>query len=278
MLSTLTPISVVHHHLNHTGQNILTIGSWVLTVVLLGVAARLGRRESNTPFYVLMVLASMVAAFAEPLYDVAFSLYFYSTHGMQHTITAFGIPQPIWAYSGYAVLYAAPAIYIVRKMQQGALDRRSLLPVAGVILLMSCVFEIVGINVGTYTYWGPHVLRIAKYPIVIGVLETAQVISFGIAAGLLRQRAKTTAGLFGVFPLFPMTFFGANFGAGAAVIIGIHLQHHTTFVVTILTLVSIGCAAAMIRAASSFLPEGEQAQPAPAGDPVTKLSGIRPAV
>jgi hypothetical protein len=111
LLNTLTPTHVVHHHLDLTGQNILTIGSWVLTVVLLGVAVNLGRKEAKTPFYVLMVLAAMVAAFAEPLYDVAFSLYFYSTHGMQRTITAFGIPQPIWAYSGYAVLYAAPAIY-----------------------------------------------------------------------------------------------------------------------------------------------------------------------
>jgi hypothetical protein len=36
----------------------------------------------------------MVAALAEPLYDVAFALYFYSTHGMQRTFTAFNIPQP----------------------------------------------------------------------------------------------------------------------------------------------------------------------------------------
>jgi hypothetical protein len=274
MLSTLTPSQVVHHHLDLTGQNVLTIGSWVLTFVLLGVAVQLGRKESKTPFYALIVLAAMVAAFAEPLYDVAFSLYFYSTHGMQRTITAFGVPQPIWAYSGYAVLYAAPAVYIVRKVQLGALTRRSLLPIAGVVLLMSCVFEIVGINAGTYTYWGPHVLRIAHYPIVIGVLETAQVISFGIGAALLRQRAKTTAGLFGVFPLFPITFFGANFGAGAAVIIGIHLQHATTLAVTILTLVSIGCAAAMIRAAGSFLPEGDEREPALAGVRLGKLAGV----
>lgn len=275
MLNTLTPTHVLHHPLDLTGQNILTIVSWVLTVVLLGVAVNLGRKESKTPFYVLMVLAAMVTAFAEPLYDVAFSLYFYSTHGMQRTITAFGIPQPIWAYSGYALLYAAPAIYIVRKVQQGALTRRGLLAVAGVEFLMSCVFEGVGINAGTFTYWGPHVLRIAHYPVVIGVLETAQVISFGIAAAVVRQRAKSTAGLLGVFPLFPITFFGTNFGAGAAVIIGVHLQHTTTLAVTILTLVSIGCAAAMILGAASFLPEGESE---PADIRIGKRSGVSPAV
>jgi hypothetical protein len=248
-----TPIDVVHHHLNFAGQNVLSYGSWVLTVAVLVVAVQLGRKEKGTPFYVLMVLASMVAAFAEPLYDVGFALYFYSSKGMHHTFTAFGIPQPIWAYSGYAVLYAAPAIYINRRLQQGKLDRRGLLPVAGVILLMSCAFEMIGINAGTYTYWGPHVMRIFKYPLVIGMLETAQVVCFAVAAAELRKRSRSTLDLLALFAIFPVTFFGANFGAGAAVIIGIHLGNPTTLIVTLLSLVSIGCAALLIRLAASFL-------------------------
>jgi hypothetical protein len=107
---------------------------------------------------------SDVAALAEPLYDVAFALYFYSTHGMQTTFTVFNVPQPIWAYSGYAILYAAPAIYICRMIHQRRMTRAMPLKVAGVIFLMSCAFEIIGINMGTYTYWGPHVFRIFKYP------------------------------------------------------------------------------------------------------------------
>ncbi|MHB8690193.1 MAG: hypothetical protein ACYDHH_03010 [Solirubrobacteraceae bacterium] len=244
----------IHHHLDLTGQNVLTYGSWGLTVVLVGVAVHLGRKEGRTPFYLLIVLAAMVAAFAEPLYDVGFSLYFYSTHGMQTTFTAFGIPQPVWAYSGYAVLYAAPAIYICRKIQLATLTRRGLLAVAGVIFLMSCAFEIVGINLGTYTYWGPHVFRIFSYPLVIGVLETAQVVCFSVAAAQLRRRVNSTAGQLALFAIFPVTFFGANFGAGAAVIIGIHAQHTTQLLVTLTTLVSIGCAATLIRLAASLLP------------------------
>jgi hypothetical protein len=244
----------IHHHLDLTGQDVLTYGSWALTVVLLGVAVHLGRKEGRTPFYLLIALAAMVSAFAEPLYDVGFSLYFYSTHGMQRTFTAFGIPQPVWAYSGYAVLYAAPAIYICRKIQLATLTRSGLIAVAGVIFLMSCAFEIVGINVGTYTYWGPHVFRIFSYPLVIGVLETAQVVCFSVAAAQLRRRVSSGAGQLALFVLFPVTFFAANFGAGAAVIVGIHAQHTTRLLVTLTTLVSIGCAATLIRLAASFLP------------------------
>ncbi|MDQ1503534.1 MAG: hypothetical protein QOD57_1261 [Actinomycetota bacterium] len=263
-----TPIDVVHHHLNLAGQNVLSYGSWVLTAALLVVAIRLGRKENGSPFYGLLILAAMVAAFAEPLYDVAFSLYFYSTKGMHHTITAFGVPQPVWAYSGYAVLYAAPAIYINRKLQQGKLDRAGLVPVAGVILLMSCAFEMIGINVGTYTYWGPHVLRIFKYPVVIGVLETAQVVCFSVAAAELRQRSRSPLDLLALLAVFPVTFFGANFGAGAPVIIGIHLGNPSTAIVTVLTLVSIGCAGLLIRLAASFLPATQPAaQPVPRVQP-----------
>jgi hypothetical protein len=270
----------VHHHLNLTGQNVLTYGSWGLTLVLLGVAVVLGRKERGTPFYLLMVLAAIVAALAEPLYDVGFSLYFYSTHGMQTTFTAFGIPQPVWAYSGYAVLYAAPAIYICRKIQQGKLTRSGLFAVAGVEFLMSCAFEMIGINAGTYTYWGPHVFRIFDYPLVIGVLETAQVVCFAVAAAQLRQRVNSGMGQLALFVIFPVTFFAANFGAGAAVIIGIHAHNTTRLLVTLTTLASIGCAATLIRLAASFLPAEvgrPEAESAIAGGVVRRFTGVKTA-
>jgi hypothetical protein len=243
----------VDHHLNLLAQDILTYGSWGLTVVLLGVAVRLGQKE-RTPFYVLMVLASMVAAFAEPLYDAAMMLYFYSTGGMFTHFTAFDIPQPIWTHSGYAVLYATAAIIIARKVRFGTMTAKTLFALAGAELLMSCTFEIIGINGGAYTYWGPHALRIFDYPLVIGVLEAAQVVCFAVGAALLRERVKSPIGLLGLFVLFPCTFFMANFGAGAPTIIAIHLQDGSRLVVALASALSIVFAVWLIRAASSLLP------------------------
>jgi hypothetical protein len=141
--------------LNLTTQAILTDVSWGLTAVLLLIAIRMGVRE-RTPFYALMVLGALVGAFAEPLYDVAMTLYFYSTHGMWTHFTAFDIPQPIWTHSGYVVLYAAPGIYIAHRIARGMMTRRTLFVWAGITLLESAAFEIVGINGGLYSYWGPH--------------------------------------------------------------------------------------------------------------------------
>src|SRR3984893_16309610 len=244
----------VDHELNLTTQAVLTYGSWALTAVALAIAIWMGMRE-RTPFYTLLVLAAGVAAFAEPLYDVAMMLYFYSTEGMFTHFTAFGIPQPIWTHSGYVVLYAAPAIYITSQIARGTMTRNKLFVWAGITLLESAAFEMIGINGGLYSYWGPHVFRIFQYPLVIGVLEAAQVICFAVAASQLRARCTGQWQLLGLFVLFPCTFFMANFGAGWPTIIVVHLKHTSTLAVTAATVVSIGLAVVLVRAAASFLPQ-----------------------
>jgi hypothetical protein len=113
----------------------------------------------------------------------------------------------------------------------------------------------IGINGGLYSYWGPHVFRIFQYPLVIGVLEAAQVICFAVAASQLRARCTGQWQLLGLFVLFPCTFFMANFGAGWPTIIAIHLENTSTPVIAAATLVSIGFAVVLVRAAASFLPQ-----------------------
>jgi hypothetical protein len=250
----------IDHQLNLTTQAIMTYASWTLTAVILVLAIRMGRRE-GTPFYALMVLAAMVGAFVEPLYDVAMMLYFYSTHGMWTHFTAFDIPQPIWTHSGYVVLYASTAIFVAREIARGTMTRRRLFIWAGVELVMSAAFEIFGINAGAYSYWGPHVFRIFQYPLVIGVLEAAQVICFAVAASQLRAHVTRRWQFLGLFVLFPCTFLMANFGAGWPAIIAVHLQHTTPLLVASATVVSIGFAVLLVWTAAAFLP-----QPSPAAD------------
>ena len=72
------------------------------------------------------------------------------------------------------------------------MTRRTLFVWAGITLLESAAFEIIGINGGLYSYWGPHVFRIFQYPLVIGVLEAAQVIVFAVAASQLRARCTAS--------------------------------------------------------------------------------------
>jgi hypothetical protein len=244
----------IDHELNLATQAILTYASWGLTALILVLAIRMGMRE-RTPFYALMVLAVMVGAFVEPLYDIAMMLYFYSTEGMWTHFTAFDIPQPIWTHSGYVVLYAGAAIYAAREIAAGTMTRRKLFVWAGVELLMSAAFEIFAINAGAYSYWGPHVFRIFEYPLVIGVLEAAQVICFAVAASQLRARTTRQWQLLGLFVLFPCTFLMTNLGAGWPAIIALHLQDTSTVLIAVATAISICLAAVFVWSAGAFLPE-----------------------
>lgn len=242
----------VDHPLDMTTQAVLTYGSWGLTLVLLIFAWRIGVKE-RTPFYVLLVLASMVGAFAEPLYDDAMDLYFYSP-GIWSHFTAFDIPQPNWTHSGYAVLYGCAALFITRQIAAGTMTPSGLYKWAGIEFVMSCTFEMIGINGGAYTYWGPHVLRLFNYPVVIGTLEAAQVVCFSVAAAHLRNRVAGGPGLLALFIIFPCTFFGANFGAGAPTIIALHLEEYSLPLMYGATVLSIAAALGLIRLAAGALP------------------------
>lgn len=233
-------------------QDIMNYASYALTLVLLLATLRVGKRE-GTPFYTVLLLAVLVGAFCEPIYDMGMMLRFY-TPGIISHFSAFGIPQPLWTHSGYAVLYAFPAILICQQIYQGRLTAPRLYAFAGLELLLSCGFEILGINFGTYSYWGPHVWRVANYPIVIGVLEAAQTICFSVAAAQLRHRAKGRAALLGLFVLFPITMVGVNLGVGAGTVVSIHLDNSTPLLVSIGTLVSMLFALLAIRGAAALVP------------------------
>jgi len=254
------PSEVMQHELSLAWQNVFTWASWIIVAVMLVIAARMWVRQ-RTPFYLLACLAAGVAAFAEPLYDVAFDLWFYDAHNGQagaaySHFTAFGVVQPNWTHSGYIILYASACLYAGGRMYQGRLSRRGLFLVWGAEILASCVFEVIGTGTDVYTYYGPYELRIWDYPLVIGVLEGTQVVLFTVVAVQIWRRVASNWGLLSLFAAFPVTFFGANFGVGAPVIIALHLDEpeFSAGIVWAATLLTIALCAVTVNGASKFLP------------------------
>jgi hypothetical protein len=268
------PNSVIEHELSMLWQNIFTWASWAIVLAMLVIAIRMGIRQ-RTPFYLIACLAAGVAAYAEPLYDVAFDLWFYDAHadgtpgaGYMH-FSAFGVLQPNWTHSGYIILYAMACLYAGRLIYEGRLSRRGLFLVWGAEILASCVFEVVGTGTNVYTYYGPFVGRIWNYPVIIGVLEGTQVVLFTVVAVLLWRKVQTNWGLLGLFIVFPMTFFGANFGIGYPVIIALHLDRGLASgaVIGLATVVAIALCAITVNGLSKFLPDAPL--------PETSASGIQ---
>lgn len=252
--------AVMAHPLNLMWQAIFTYASWAIALAMIGVAVYLWRRE-RTPFYLCAVLAAGVAAFAEPLYDVAFDLWFYDAHkngspgAMWSTFTSFGVVQPNWTHSGYIILYAAVALYAGRRMFEGTLSRRGLFTVWAIEIVASCVFEMIGTGVNVYSYYGPYELRIWHYPLVVGVLEGTQTVLFTVLATQIWRRVRSNWGLTALFVAFPITMFGVNFGLGGPLIIALHLSpsEFSRGLVWAGTLLSIAVCPIVINGAHRFI-------------------------
>ncbi|HWJ07731.1 MAG TPA: hypothetical protein VNS46_00050 [Nocardioides sp.] len=258
------PDHVMAHELDLVWQQIFTWVSWGIVVAMLVIAVRMGLRQ-RTPFYVLAIVAACVAAFAEPLYDVAFDLWFYDVHNgepgaMWSHFSAFGVVQPNWSHSGYVILYASACLYAGRAMYEGRLGRRGLFGIWLAEIAASCLFEVIG-TATVYTYYGPYELRLGNYPLVIGVLEGTQVILFTVLAVQIRKRVETAWGLTALLAAFPITFFGANFGIGAPVIIALHTDppHFSSGLVWAATLVTMALCVVAVNGASKFLPRSDAA-------------------
>jgi hypothetical protein len=106
----------------------------------------------------------------------------------------------------------------------------------------SATFETVGIQGGAYEYWGPHAFRIFGYPLVIGVLETTFVMLFSVCADTFRRRVSSRAVLAGLFILFPVLFYGVNFGMGSPTLVTIGLATPSPLAVAVGSTASIAFA------------------------------------
>jgi hypothetical protein len=251
---------VMTHDVSLIWQNLFTWLSWSITLAMVVIAIQMGRKQ-RTPFYLITCLAAGIAAYGEPLYDVAFDLWFYDAQGgkpgagLMH-FSAFGIPQPNWTHSGYVILYAGASLYAGRRVYEGRFTRKGLFALWGLEILTSCVFEMVGTGTDVYTYYGPHVLRVWNYPIVIGILEGTQVVLFTVVAALIWRKTFSAWGLLSLLVVFPMTFFGANFGLGYPLIIAMHLDNGlaSSALITVATLLSIALCTTTIYGLAAFVP------------------------
>jgi hypothetical protein len=239
------------HPLNLTTQSVLTFGSWSLTALFLAIAIAKDKRDGSI-FYTTLVLAGLAGAYAEPLYDVGMTLWFY-TPGIWSHFTAFDIPQPNWTHSGYVVLYSATAMFICQNIRNG-LTATGLYCWFAFDLACSMAFEIIAINGGAYEYWGPHTFRVLEYPLAIGVLEATQATCYAVLAAIIRERASSNTMLLSLFLLFPAVFFMVNFGLGSPLIIALHWQTPAPLLVQFASIVSILGSLFAVYVAARVLP------------------------
>ncbi len=205
------PTPPFEHSLNMSMQTVMTVGTWGLTLFFVIKAIKMSRQQ-NSLLPIFIILAGAAGSIAEPLYDIAFHLIWYIP-GQWSLFTAFGLPQPVWVMSAYIIVFCGPALYITEMLHRG-MNRQQFYKTFAIVLATTAVFEAIAINGGTYAYYGPQPLRLLNYPVWVAILEAVFIMSFSIAAALLRCHATSKRQHLLVFALFPCTFFFANFGTG----------------------------------------------------------------
>ncbi len=142
---------------------------WTLTIVsallwLLAawfVRSECRRRGDLVPLYAF--IGGGLAILYEPLGDTLASV-LYPVHGQMVWTNLFGRPIPVFIGLLYFWYMSVPAIYFLRRVEQG-------LTVAGLwrMYLLSFVLafaiECYGVNVGAWVYYGDHAYRLLGVPV-----------------------------------------------------------------------------------------------------------------
>lgn len=260
------PTPPYEHPVNLTMQTVATIVLWAATGLILTIAARRAvRKRSALP--VLIVLAVATGSLIEPLYDIAYHLLWY-VPGQWTLFTSFNLPQPVWVMPAYVVVFAGPTLYLYPKFA-GGVSRRQILRYAGLTVVTTAVFETAAINLGLYTYYGPHAFRVLNYPLWISVMEAAQITGFAVLAAALSKAAQRQSSFLSVFALYPAHFAYALLGAGFPALIAINMPAPSMTLLCVTTVVSMIFAVSALMLVSDLLFEKPQAT---AGTPVYEPS------
>lgn len=222
-------------------QTLATAVLWGGTILLLLYAVKMARDE-RSPFPVLLVVAVAIGSIIEPLYDIAYHLYWLDDGEQWTLFTGFGLPQPIWVMPAYVMVFGLPALLLYRRLAAGA-TLRFIFGFAALTACTTAIFEITAINLDLYKYYGEQPMQIAGYPLHIAFMEAAQITGFAVLAAVLELRATRNVHHLALFVIFPANFAFDTLGAGFPTIMAINTPDPQPVVMWATAFVSIAFAA-----------------------------------
>jgi hypothetical protein len=178
-VSEAAPSPPVEHVLNTGGQLTMTIGTSIVAVGFYVFAVRMARRE-RSPWPVIVMLGSALCMLLEPVYDANFHVWFYDRGEIWGLYSAYGMTQPIWVPITYLWVYGGLALLVCRHLIRGG-SRRDMGRLIVVVFTVFSLFELIGINLDTYEYYGPHPFRVMGFPLWLSVMNTTVSITAGVA-------------------------------------------------------------------------------------------------
>jgi hypothetical protein len=247
----MIPLPPVEHPLDTTGQTLLTIATSVVALGFVLLTVRLCRRRHMWAPAWLMA-SGVLCLVLEPVYDDQFHIWFYDRGEMWGTYSAYGMTQPVWVPITYAWCYGGLALLVWRRVVDGC-TRAALLRMTGMLWAIFTVFELVGINLGVYTYFGEHPFRVFGLPIWVEIPNTVLTVVAAVAFARLEPVLRG-AGRASLLAVVPAAFAMLSFGAAFPTLVVISEVDRSTPLVYGATVLSLALAVAMLHLAVQAVP------------------------
>lgn len=208
------------------------LANQIFTIANLAILALfaivLGRESvrSKSPLPILFLLGGMLGVFTEPFFDVMVCAWYPQVNSGLSVVHAFNVEVPIWLIAPWGFYIGGQAYYVYR-----ALVRRmrptTLWLLFPIFWFTNVAFEIPGLQLGVYTYYGPQSFKVFGFPLWMGLSNAVMPITIAVVIYALRPilvgrrvwlalPIVPLAGLAGGAAVgFPM-WWALNSGAGTA--------------------------------------------------------------
>ena len=247
----LLPQPPVDQPLDPTGQTVLTIATSVVALGFVLFTVRLCRQR-RTWAPALLMASGVLCLVLEPVYDDQFHIWFHDRGQMWGTYSAYGMTQPVWVPITYAWCYGGLALLVWRRLVTG-MTRSGLLRMTGMLLAIFTVFELVGINLGVYTYFGDHPFRLFGLPIWVEIPNTVLTVVAAVAFARLEPVLRGF-GRAALLAVVPAAFAMLSFGAAFPTLVVISEAGRPTALVYAATMISLALSVAMLHLAVQAVP------------------------
>jgi len=247
----MPPSPPVDQPLDLTGQTVLTVATSVVALGFVLFAARLClRRRSPAP--AVLLASGMLCLVLEPVYDDQFHIWFHDRGQMWGTYSAYGMTQPVWVPITYAWCYGGLALLVWRRLVDG-MTRTGLLRMTGMLWAIFTAFELVGINLGVYTYFGDHPLRVYGLPVWVEIPNTVVTVVAAVAFARL-EPVLHGIGRASLLAVVPAAFAMVSFGAAFPTLVAISEVGRPPELVYSATVLSLALSVAMLHLAVQAVP------------------------
>lgn len=183
-----------------------TVIAYLCYFVVAGLLVRKSVADS-TVVPLCFLLGGSLSFLTEPFFDIVVCAWYPNLNTPLY-YTAFGVSVPLWLIPAWGIYMGGQTYLVFESMKSGVSPSR-LFALFPIFWLTNVSFEIPGLLLGIYTYYGPQAFKIYGFPAWMGMSNAIMPIVIATVFYMLRSHFTGPRALF-MIPLYP----GVSVAAG----------------------------------------------------------------